>query len=63
MTLERTRAAIDRRTESERMRYLQYYDLDYTDHSRYDLVIDTSEMSVGEVTAAILAEVGEARSG
>ena len=63
VTLESTRAAIDRRTESERRRYLQYYDLDYTDHSQYDLVIDTSDVTVGEVTAEIVAQVGRARSG
>lgn len=57
VNLGRTRAAIESRTESERKRYLDYYDLDYTDHSHYDLVVDTSEKTIDEVVAAILEHV------
>jgi cytidylate kinase len=52
--LAETKRAIDLRTESERRRYLTYYGLDYTDHSHYDLVIDTSELTIGEVVDLIL---------
>ena len=55
--LAQTREAIESRTESERKRYLNYYDLDYTDHSHYDLVVDTSEKTIDEVVAAILEHV------
>lgn len=59
VTLDQTRAAIESRTESERKRYLSYYDLDYTDHSHYDLVVDTSEKTIDEVVATILDHVGD----
>lgn len=55
--LDQTREAIESRTESERKRYLNYYDLDYTDYSHYDLVVDTSEKTIDEVVAAILEHV------
>lgn len=60
--LAATRAAIEERTESERIRYLDYYDLDYTDHSHYDLVIDTSQMTVDDVVDRVLAGLGAVES-
>lgn len=63
ISLEDTLAAIQLRTESERMRYLMYYDLDYTDHTRYDLVVDTSEHTLDEVVDLVLAGIADARSG
>ena len=57
VNLAQTRAAIESRTESERKRYLDYYDLDYTDHSHYDLVVDTSEKTIDEVVTAVLEHV------
>ena len=57
VSLEDTQRAIERRTESERKRYLRYYDLDYTDHSRYDLVVDTSDLTIDEVAQRILDRV------
>ncbi|MFP4553427.1 MAG: AAA family ATPase, partial [Actinomycetota bacterium] len=61
VNLAETRAAIESRTESERKRYLNYYDLDYTDHSHYDLVVDTSDKTIDEVVAAILEHVRESQ--
>lgn len=57
VTLEDTLGAIESRTDSERKRYLTYYDLDYTDHAHYDLVVDTSGKSVDEVVQAICDHV------
>lgn len=57
ISLENTRRAIELRTESERTRYLKYYDLDYADHSHYDLVVDTSDLTVDEVVQEILDKV------
>ena len=57
--LKTTERAIDRRTESERDRYLTYYDLDYTDHAHYDLVIDTSDIGIDEVVERIMNHLGE----
>jgi CMP/dCMP kinase len=49
-----TIAAISKRTESERERYLEYYGLDYLDDSHYDLVVDTSDLTPGEVVRRIV---------
>ncbi len=55
--LDETLAAIRRRTESEKKRYLSYYGLDYTDHSHYDLVVDTSDKTIDRVVGLILEHV------
>ena len=60
--LKSTRAAIERRTESERTRYFEYYGLDYTTHSHYDLVVDTSNLSVDEVIDVVVAHVRRVKS-
>ncbi len=52
--LDETRKAIEARTESEARRYWEYYGIDYAEHSQYDLVIDTSELSIQEVVEAVL---------
>ncbi len=57
VSLEDTRRAIEARTVSEQTRYMDYYGLDYGDHSQYDLVVDTSEWSIDQVTSLILAAV------
>lgn len=57
VTIEETRAAIESRTESEKKRYLSYYGLDYTDHSHYDLVVDTSDQTIDQVVDTILDHV------
>lgn len=54
VNLDTTTKAIESRTYSERQRYLRYYGLDYTDHSCYDLVIDTSELTIEEVVDLII---------
>lgn len=56
--LEKTRAAVESRTESETQRYHGYYGLDYTDPTHYDLVIDTSELTVDQVVKRVLFEAG-----
>lgn len=55
--LESTRDAIQARTESERKRYFGYYDLDYTDHTHYDIVVDTSSLAINEVVGLIVDHV------
>jgi predicted cytidylate kinase len=58
--LEMTKKAIEERTASETRRYREYYGLDYADHSHYDLVIDTSDLTVDEVVAEVLESLREA---
>ena len=48
---------INEREESERKRYKKYYDVDYCDKKLYDLVIDTSKISVKEVVDKIISSV------
>lgn len=57
VTLEETLRAIEERTQSERIRYQKYYGLDYANHEQYDLVIDTSEITIDEVVQAILEDL------
>lgn len=54
VTLEETLEAIESRTESETKRYRDYYGLDYTDHSHYDLVVDTSDRTIEDVVREIV---------
>ena len=42
------------RMESEKKRYLTYYNIDYTDPKHYDLIIDTSDLNVDEIIEIIL---------
>lgn len=49
-----TLRAIDERVASERLRYQEYYGVDYLDPSQFDLEIDTSALSVAEVVDEIV---------
>jgi cytidylate kinase len=55
--LGETTRAIEARTTSERTRYREYYGLDYDDHDQYDLVVDTSDLTIDEVAAVITERV------
>ena len=59
VSLEQTHDAMRSRTSSERKRYLDYYGLDYTNHSQYDLVVDTSEKTIDDVVGIILGFVAD----
>jgi cytidylate kinase len=61
--LEATRQAIETRTASEVKRYMDYYGIDYSDHHQYDLVVETSHMSIAEVVQSIIDYVGQVESG
>ncbi len=43
-----------RRIASEKMRYAYYYDVDYTNETNFDLVVDTGKHSLEEVTNLIV---------
>ncbi len=49
-----TQAAVEERLKSETDRYRRYYGIDWLDRTHYDLVIDTSPLSIAEVVAEIL---------
>jgi CMP/dCMP kinase len=42
------------RVENDKKRYKKYYNLDHTDETHYDLVIDTTKMSAEQAVAKIL---------
>lgn len=45
------------REKSDAKRYLEYYNIDITDKSIYDLVLDTSSLSIKEMTQQVLQEM------
>jgi cytidylate kinase len=53
--LDATIASTAARAASESKRYRDYYGIDYLDATNYDLVVDTSALSVEEVVDEILA--------
>ncbi len=53
-TIENVKENIETREKSEQLRYRQYYNIDYADSKNYDIVVDTTKLSVAEV-ADILA--------
>lgn len=52
--LEATIASTAARAASESKRYLDYYNVDYLDAANYDLVVDTSSLSIDEVVDHIM---------
>jgi cytidylate kinase len=55
--LRTTASAIDRRLRSETTRYKDYYGIDWLDFRHYDLVVDTSGLTVAQVVADVLGFV------
>lgn len=49
-----TQAAVEGRLESETARYRQYYGIDWLDLTHYDLVLDTSPLSIAQVVDEIM---------
>ena len=47
---------ITERLESEKKRYKELYNIDYTDKSNFDLVVDTNKNNLEEVVKIILTE-------
>lgn len=58
--LETTRAAVESRTRSESARYQEYYGLDYTDPSHFDMTVDTSNLTVEQVVERVLSQLTSA---
>ena len=50
---EEAAALLQERAASERLRFMQFYGVDYFDLANYNLVVDTSHISVVAVTAII----------
>lgn len=56
---EDTLKVLQEREKSDMLRYKKYYALDYTDKRHYDLMIDTTTLSVEEVVEQIVMFVGK----
>mgnify|MGYP001371794742 CR=1 FL=1 len=54
ISLIATKEKIKEREVSELKRYRQMYNLDYTQHSNFDLVVDTSELDVSQIVKKII---------
>ena len=46
--------SLERRRESEKKRYQDYYGIDYEDEENYDLIIDTSRITAEEVANILI---------
>lgn len=53
-TLGEAEKAIRKRMESDKKRYRKYYNTDVFDKSHYDMVIDTTKLTVGQVVEKII---------
>ncbi len=56
-SLEATRLNLQKRIESERLRYRKYYGVDCYDKKHYDLVVDTTKRTPEEVVQRIVEEI------
>jgi len=52
--LRETMENIEQREESERKRYIQYYDADYSDKKHYNCIIDTSKINPEQVVEKVM---------
>ncbi len=49
--------AMKSRKESEKKRFKEFYGLDYEDHANYDIVIDTTKLTIEQVITRIIEYV------
>ena len=49
--------SLERRRESEKKRYKDFYNIDYEDETNYDLVIDTSNINAEQVSEIIVEKI------
>ena len=53
-TLEEAIAVTQKRNDDDQARYIRLYDIDYFDHSNYDLAIDTSDKTPEQILDIII---------
>ncbi|MFO8015844.1 MAG: cytidylate kinase family protein [Candidatus Woesearchaeota archaeon] len=61
-TLEKTEDELKSRVASEKKRYMEYYNTDHHDMSNYDIVIDTTDMSIEETADEVMKRASEFES-
>lgn len=62
-SIEAQEALLKERIASDRKRYLKYYDFDCYDPSKYDFVVDTSDMTPEQVVEKIISFVEQHKKG
>ncbi len=60
--LEDVEKEILEREESERLRYEKYYHINPYDTAHYDLVVDTSDLTIGQVVGKIIHYIEQLKS-
>jgi len=55
--IKETIKSINQREDSENKRYKEYYDIDCYDKTKYDTVIDTTNLTIEQVTEKVLEAV------
>lgn len=53
-TIEEVEEMLAKRAEHSKQRYLKYYNIDYLDLNHYDLVLDTTNLTINEVKQKLL---------
>ncbi|MBL7100633.1 MAG: cytidylate kinase family protein [Nanoarchaeota archaeon] len=53
-TVEEVKEMLAKRSEHDRQRYLKYYNIDHLDLKHYDLVLDTTNLTIDEVKEKLL---------
>lgn len=52
--IEHCKSHLERRIKSEKLRYKQHYNIDFPDYDEFDLIIDTTNKTQGEVVEKII---------
>jgi cytidylate kinase len=60
-TIEDAKKGVIERDKSDVLRYMKYYDLDVWERSNFDLIIDTTELSVEQTVNKIIKYLKEKR--
>lgn len=56
-TPEQAKKSLANREETNRRRWIKFYNYDYSDRRNYDIYIDTTNLNISEVTEKVLEEI------
>ncbi len=56
-SIQETKKNMQKRTKTNRERWIRYYDYDFLDMNNYNLVVDTTNISVEEVVQQIMEKI------
>ncbi len=58
-TVEEVKEMLEQREKNDKQRYLKYYNVNYLDMKNYDIVIDTTKLSIEEVEEKLLSFIDQ----